>query len=103
MENTTKIITKITDKTDFFIQAKDGRIFHICEGTGDNLLQEDIDEGYVDYINYDMFDTLQDVYDQCGDGGMVLLTKLYTDMSVEEILQAVADMEDAEFKGAYTV
>ena len=31
------------------------QIIRIAEGTGDNLLEEDMDAGYVDYIYYDQY------------------------------------------------
>lgn len=51
----------------------------INEGDGSNLLKEDIKEGYVDYIMYDMLE-----YDGIdlveNDGGQVMLTKPYQEM-----------------------
>lgn len=73
--------------------------FHIEEGTGDNLLKEDIDLGYVDYINYEYFDSMQAVYEENAyDGGMVLLKRYYQDMTLEEILKEVEEFEDVEFE-----
>lgn len=37
----------------FIYVPEEERIFRIAEGTGDNLLPEDEDEGYVDYTYYD--------------------------------------------------
>lgn len=89
---------EINDKSDFIIQSKDGRIFKISEGTGDNLLDEDVANGYVDYINYDYYDTLNDLADgNSHDGGMVLLKKNYADMTLEEILHSMAYEEDTSF------
>ena len=34
------------------------QIIRIAEGTGDNLLPEDIEEGYVDYIYYEQYELL---------------------------------------------
>ena len=83
------------DKLDFWLLDKDTEQFvHICEGTGDNLLPEDIEEGYVDYIYYSIYDTLEDVQnDMESDGGMVLLEKYYAELSLEEIVAKVCDME----------
>lgn len=47
------------------------QIIRIAEGTGDNLLEEDIDAGYVDYIYYDQY--MLDANMPNVDGGMVLL------------------------------
>lgn len=48
----------------------------IGEGTGDNLLKEDIADGYVDYINLDFLKYHEgELKEQ--DGGMVMLKELY--------------------------
>ena len=74
---------------DFYINV-DGKIVHITEGTGDNLLQEDIEEGYVDYIYYEVFDLAYDFPES--DGGMVLTTEYVADMDKREITLRVLDM-----------
>ena len=93
----TSITTKV-NPLDFYAQCKrTGNIFHVYEGTGDNLLQEDIDEGYVDYLNYDYYGSIEDIAEDSPiDGGMILLKKLYQDMTFEEIIQQVNDFEDAD-------
>lgn len=79
----------MTEAIDYYINI-DGQIIYITEGTGDNLLQEDIDEGYVDYIYYEVFDLA------CGieevDGGMVLTTEMVATMDKNEIIHRVLDM-----------
>lgn len=88
-------------KKDIFIMVHEQNCgalyFKIAEGTGDNLLDEDIEEGYVDYIYYEMselcvedgeFTMHNDV-----DGGMVLCETMVADMSDEDIINAVLDME----------
>ena len=84
------------NKTSFWAKDREnGRWWSIKEGTGDNLLQEDIDEGYVDYIYYDYYDSLTDIAEgNAHDGGMILLKKLYQNMSLEEIVKEVQDFED---------
>ena len=58
----------------------------IEEGTGDNLLPEDLKEGYVDYINYSLIRRK----DMCeADGGMILLKKLYRDIYPPERTEAL--------------
>ena len=70
--------------------------YKICEGTGDNLWQEDIDDGYVDYIMYYTFtvgvedDDLAFVED---DGGWILCEKLVADMTMDEFINMVIDEE----------
>lgn len=51
----------------------------ISEGTGDNLLNEDRDEGYVDYININTYFYSGDIDVPFGeiDGGIMLLKKPY--------------------------
>ena len=94
----TTIIHEINNPSDFFIQTKGGFIYHIREGTGDNLQEEDIDDGYVDYIYYDYYASLLDLKeDSAYDGGMILLKKLYKDMTIAEIISKVEEFEDVEF------
>ena len=57
----------------FVPEAK--QIIRISEGTGDNLLDEDIEAGYVDYIYYDQYELSPDIREV--DGGMVMLTELF--------------------------
>lgn len=67
----------------------------IEEGTGDNLLLEDLKEGYVDYINY----TLIRRKDMCEvDGGMILLKKLFCDIyPPEQIDVLIQDVLEEHF------
>lgn len=57
----------------FIFVPEAGQIIKISEGSGDNLLQEDMDEGYVDYIYYEQYGLDVDLREV--DGGMVLLTE----------------------------
>ena len=86
--------------SEFWAKANDtGCYFYIREGTGDNLSQEDIDNGYVDYIYYDIFETLNDVHeDNIKDGGFILLEKLYQNSTLDEIVKAVEDFEGATLR-----
>ena len=82
------------DKTDFWAKNEQGFYFHICEGTGDNLLKEDVAEGYVDYIYYSIYDSLRAIHEDSEyDGGMVLLKEYYQDMDIVDIVNAVGEME----------
>lgn len=63
----------------------------ISEGTGDNLFEEDIEAGYVDYAmiecsNYDGVITPET------DGGQLMLTKPYSEYSKEEIIRNSLDL-----------
>ena len=51
------------------------QIVKISEGSGDNLLDEDIEAGYVDYIYYEQY--VMDPEMRETDGGMVMLTELF--------------------------
>lgn len=81
--------------TDFMVCVDDDIYIHITEGTGDNLLSEDIEEGYVDYIYYEVFRAGlwqgEPVMDEI-DGGMVLLKEMYIDMDIIDIAERAVEM-----------
>lgn len=68
------------------------QIIQISEGTGDNLHDEDIKEGYVDYIYYEQYSREYGFPEV--DGGMVMLTEMFQDKykSTNEAIPAVLDM-----------
>lgn len=68
------------------------QIVKISEGTGDNLLDEDVEAGYVDYIYYDTYIMDSDIREY--DGGMVLLTELFREKfsSTKDAIPHVLDM-----------
>lgn len=68
------------------------QIINISEGSGDNLLQEDMDEGYVDYIYYEQYGLEVDLREV--DGGMVLLTEPFQEKftCTEDAIPYVLDM-----------
>ena len=68
------------------------QIIRIAEGNGMNLLDEDIRNGYVDYIYYDQHELDIDLPEV--DGGQVMLDKPFHDMfkSMEECIPHVLDM-----------
>lgn len=71
-----KFVTAKGDYSDFMFYAPDeDEIIVFSEGTGDNLLPEDEEEGYVDYIYY----TRMDVTLREDDGGMIMLEELFRD------------------------
>ena len=58
-----KVIGKPIDRSDFWFYTEEitdekgnPSVFHVREGSGENLLPEDVEEGYTDYIYYDIFD-----------------------------------------------
>lgn len=61
-------------------------------GSGDNLLQEDIENGYVDYIYYDQYELGADVTEM--DGGQILLEEMLKDKyrCMEECIPDVLEM-----------
>lgn len=68
------------------------QIVKIAEGSGDSLDENDLAQGYVDYIYYEQYavkDGFPDV-----DGGIVLLTELFRDKfkSTKEAIPSVLDM-----------
>lgn len=80
---------------DIIAKTSDGKFVVITEGTGDNLFQEDIDAGYVDYVNYEIYKTLEQARENEDawsiDGGMVYLKELYQDLVVNEVLSVMED------------
>ena len=64
--------------SDIFIFVPEERqVIHIAEGSGDNLLTEDIENGYVDYIYYDQYDLGAEAMEI--DGGLILLEEMLRD------------------------
>ena len=66
------------------------RLITAVEGTGDNLTDEDIAEGYNDYV-------MTSIYKQEGeelileDGGQMLTKEMIKDMEIEDLAQRVVD------------
>lgn len=60
------------------------------EGTGDNLLPEDEEEGYKDYIMATIYKA-EDYEFEMIDSPQIMLSKLVADMTQEEFEQAVLD------------
>lgn len=67
------------------------QIVRISEGSGDNLLDEDIDSGYVDYIYYELHDVEIDLPEV--DGGQIMLTEMFQEKykSTKECIPDVLD------------
>lgn len=79
------------------------QIIRIAEGTGDNLSDEDMDAGFVDYIYYDQFNLEVSIPEV--DGGMVLLTEPFqTEFSdTKEAIPYVLDMAYGDDSISYIV
>ena len=89
------------DFNDIFIYVQAMKqIIRIAEGSGDNLTDDDISQGYIDYIYYDVYNVQQDLPEV--DGGIVMLTELFQNKfkSVKDAIPAVLDMAygDASIK-----
>lgn len=68
------------------------QLIRISEGTGDNLLDEDIEAGYVDYIYYEQYELGPDISEV--DGGQVMLTKPFRELfaCTKDAIPHVLDM-----------
>lgn len=68
------------------------QIIRISEGSGDNLLDEDIKAGYVDYIYYGQHAVSIDLPEV--DGGQVMLTKRFQEQfsCTKDAIPHVLDM-----------
>lgn len=86
---------KVEDTSLMFLFFPEKSLYvKIEEGIGDNLLREDIEEGYVDYINYSTYklDAENDPPEFVDeDGGMVLLKKYYSELSMGSIITAICN------------
>ena len=74
-----------------YVQTKK-QIIRITEGSGDNLTDDDIEQGYVDYIYYETHSLEQNLPEV--DGGMIMLTEMFQEKykSTKECIPAVLDM-----------
>lgn len=79
--------------SDIFIFVPEMRqLIRIAEGNGSNLLAEDIENGYVDYIYYDQYELGTDMPEV--DGGQILLKEPLRDRyrCMGECIPDVLDM-----------
>ena len=85
-----------------YVQAMK-QIIRIAEGSGDNLTDDDISQGYIDYIYYNVYNVQQDLPEV--DGGMVMLTELFQEKfkSVKDAIPAVLDMAYGDESIKYVV
>ena len=74
-----------------YVQTKK-QIIRIDEGSGDNLTDDDIAQGYVDYIYYEVYNVQQDLPEV--DGGIIMLTEWFQEKfeSTKEAIPAVLDV-----------
>lgn len=82
------------DSIFIYVPAVD-QIVRISEGSGDNLTDEDIKAGYVDYIYYEQHD-IEDIGSVCSevDGGIVMLNEPFRKQfkSTKDCIPNVLDM-----------
>lgn len=88
------------------IWSDDTGIIRIAEGNGSNLLPEDENQGYVDYI---MIDTIEyNGYDFIEvDGAQVMLTEMFQDKfkTIEDLIQSLVEdgwIPDEKYAFLYT-
>ena len=89
---------------DIFIYVQTMKqIIRIDEGSGDNLTDDDIAQGYVDYIYYEVYNVQQDFPEV--DGGMIMLTEPFQEKfkSTKEAIPAVLDMAYGDTSMGYIV
>ena len=79
------------------------QIIRISEGSGDNLTDDDIACGYVDYIYYECYSREQNFPEV--DGGMIMLTELFQEKfkSTAEAIPAVLDMHLSDSTVEYII
>ena len=79
-------------ETIFIYVPSKQQIIRISEGSGDNLLDEDIEAGYVDYIYYEQHSREIDFPEV--DGGQIMLAEPFQEKynSTKECIPAVLDM-----------
>lgn len=85
-----------------YVQSKK-QIIRISEGSGDNLTDDDIVQGYVDYIYYEVYNVEQDLPEV--DGGMIMLTEPFQEKfkSTKDTIPAVLDMAYGNETAGYIV
>ena len=68
------------------------QIIRIAEGSGDNLTDDDLYQGYLDYIYYETYSLEQDLPEV--DGGMIMLKQFFKQKynSTKEAIPEVLDM-----------
>jgi hypothetical protein len=79
------------------------QIIRIAEGTGDNLDDNDIDSGFVDYIYYDTHNLEAGIPEV--DGGMIMLKELFQVKfgSTKDAIPSVLDMAYSDVTIPYIV
>ena len=94
-----KLSGKVENKSEFIIylpqvKPENGNFIHIQEGSGDALTKNNIDDGYIDYIDYTRFSLAGPEEISYKDGGQCLISEMYIDLSEEDIIQTVLNFEN---------
>lgn len=87
----------------FIFVPEERQIIRIAEGTGDNLLPEDQNQGYVDYIYYEQYEISQDMPEV--DGGQILLKKRLREQyqCIAECIQEILNMAYGSYMVDWTI
>ena len=88
----TEYCKKFNTETLYFTDKDESKLITVAEGSGDNLTNEDIDEGYKDYWYVEVYNNEGGI-----GGGMLLLPKLIkeTNMTIAETIKFIQDNKDA--------
>ena len=76
----------------YFVNEYETYLYRVTEGTGDNLLPEDKEDGYVDYWLTDFYNLKEK---REGDGGEWLETKLISDRdyTIGELIERMKECD----------
>lgn len=82
----------------YLANADRSRLCIIAEGCGDNLESEDMEEGYVDYFNIEVYDKNEDCFGECG-GGFLMMEEYIREKnpSLQEIIRMAREFDDSCF------
>lgn len=65
------------------------RLIYVEDGSGDNLIREDIEEGYVDYVNFTTYFLDDEICED--DGGMYMYRKNELDKPITDIIKDIIE------------
>ena len=87
------------------VLMKNDTVICVSPGDGSNLHQEDIDNGYVDYLYYDTYLNLFTYRDgEEYDGGLILLEREARTLTVPDVVGRLCEMLNCEKENVvYTI
>ncbi len=90
--NWTDYCKRFHTETLYFTDKDESKLITVAEGSGDNLTNEDIDEGLKDYWYVEVYNNEGNI-----GGGMLLLPELIkeTNMNIAETIKFIQDNKDA--------